>query len=193
MRFTLLWLVMMSSDLPTAEWGEVYSFVRRYTKHWHAFMRWETATQQLQNGDAYNWRRDDEHAWRELIQAMEDCHSSNGDSTLSLQDSITLTCVGQGSGGDLPPTSKEEISNVNGNPCKPLALLFDKYNHSADQGIGNVKARTSRRRRNLKHGPKVGIRRKSAWKARIDRGGKVEDRKQRPLRQFLTPATGRDV
>ena len=36
--FTLFWLVTMSSTLPKAEWGEVYSFVRRCTKHWHAFM-----------------------------------------------------------------------------------------------------------------------------------------------------------
>ena len=157
MQFTLFWLVTMSSTLPKAEWGEVYSFVRRYTKHWHAFMRWETATQQLQNGDVYSWAGDDEHAWRELMQAMEDGHSSNGDSTLSLQDSITLTCIGQSSGGDLPQTSEEDTSNVNGDPCKPLAPHFDKYICPADQGIGIVKAKNSRLRRNLKHGPKVGI------------------------------------
>ena len=162
MGFTLFWLVTMSSTLPKTPWGEVYSFVRPYTKHWHAFMRFKTATQELQNGDFYTWTGDDEHAWRELMQAMEDCHSRNGDSTLSLQDSITSTCVGQSSGGDLPQTSQEEISNVNRDPCKPLAPLFDKYNRSADQGTGKVKAWTWRLRRNLKHGPKVGILRKSA-------------------------------
>ena len=85
MPLTLFQLVMMSSTLPKAEWGEVYSFVRHYTKYRHAFMRWEIAGQRLQNGDVYNWTRDDAHAWCKLMQAMEECHYGNGTTTTSLR------------------------------------------------------------------------------------------------------------
>ena len=191
--FTLFWLITMSSTLPKAEWGEVYFFVRRYTKYWHAFMQLETATQQLQNGDVYNWTSDDAHAWCELMQAMEKCHSGNGATSNSLQDLITLPRARQSSRGEVPRTSEEDISNVNTDFRKLLAPLFDKYKRSTDQGTANAKVRTSRLRGNQKDGPKVGIRRKSAWKPRIDRGGKVKDCKQRPLRQFLTQAMGTDA
>ena len=141
----------------------------------------------------YNWTSDDTHAWCQLMQAMEECHSGNDATTTSLQDLTTLLCVGHSSRGEVTRTSKEDISNVNRDPCKPLAPLFDKYKRSTDQGTGNAKVRTSRLRGNPKDGPKAGIRRKSAWKPRIDQGGKVKDRKQRPLRQFLTQDMGSDA
>ena len=82
---------------------------------------------------------------------------------------------------------------MNTGPWKRLAPLFDKYKRSMDKGEGNAKVRTSKLRGNRKDGPEVGIRRKSARKRQIHRGGKVKDRKQHPLQQFWIKAIGTDA
>ena len=90
--------------------------------------------------------------------------------------------------------AKAQAVNHLKHPARTLPMLtrilFDICNRSAAQGMGNAMVQTAKPLKNLKLGAKVGFRRKFALKPRIDRGGKVKDRKERHWQQFLTQVMG---